>query len=326
MGHALGNNYGKFYSFQSKPVLLDLEFTVDATQVTGTSNVKGQGVSAVYMQSSGTPSAANPFVATTSAGYALIRLAYNYNRSYAISNVIRAPLTGGALAINGSALTAGIPYEIVTVGAGTKGAVTIAPVADSSGSLASTWFNLYDAYGNTFTIWFSVSGVGTAPTGTGGILVQQSISTNDSASTIGTALAITIAALPIAPGSAVFSFTAAATKDVTNLSDWQRVGVPKGVTPAVGVGFVATATGYSSRGGSTGTVKAFGTTGIDHIEVIGSANLSLAPIPMGGSPNVGGWILIQFMNSTTPTAPTAGSLVKMTILLEEATRVGGNNE
>lgn len=366
MGHALGNNYGKFYSFQSKPVLLDLEFTVDATNANGVTGVKGQGVQAVYMQSSATPSASNPFVNTTSAGLALIRLAYNYDRAYALSHTIRSPLTGSDLAINATALTAGVPYQITAVGHGEAGTVTIAPVADSSGSLASTWFRLYDNYGNTFVIWFSVSGVGSAPTIPGAILVQQSIATNDTAATIGTALAVTLNVLLAAqPGNVsapagVYSFTAtgtttvtavstqhspymplpgapadgtiatgftfAVTKYITNLQDWQAVGVPKGVTPAVGVSFVATATGYSTGGGSTGTVKAFTVSGISSIEVLGDDNLSISPIPMGGSPNTGGWILIKFILTTTATAPAASTGVKMTILLEQASRVGGNNE
>lgn len=366
MGHALGNNFGKFYGFQSKPVLLDLQFTVDKTNANGVTNVKGQGVEAVYMQSSATPSSSNPFVITTSAGYALIKLAYNYTRAYASSTILRSPVTGSNLAINGSALTAGVPYQITAVGHGEAGTATIAPVADSAGSLASTWFRLFDNYGNTFVIWFKVSGVGTAPTVPGAILVQQSITTGDSAATIGAALVVTIGALLAAqPGnvsapSGVFSFTAAGTttvtvvstqqspymplpgvpsdgtaatgftfaltKYITNLSDWQRVGLPKGVEPAVGVSFVATATGYSTGGGSTGTVKALTVSGVDSMELIGDVNLSLAPVPMGGSANAGGWVLVQFLLSGVATAPVDSSIVKMTILLEQATRVGGHSE
>ncbi len=370
MGHALGNNYGKSYSFQSKPVILDLEFQVLLADSAGygikAGSLKGQGVSQVFMQSSATPATGNPFVNTTSAGYFLVKLAYNYARAYCLDHKITSPVTGGALAINATALTAGLPYQIVTVGAGTAGAVTIAPVADVSGSLASTWFRLYDAYGNTFIIWFSVSGVGSAPVGVSGILVQQSIVTGDSAATIGTDLAVTIAALPSGI-SGVFSFTAtgtttvtatsttstpvagtpadgaiatgftfATTKSTTNLSDWQHVGVPKGVVPAVGVSFVATATGYTTGGASSGTVKAIGVSGIQTVEMIGDPNLSLGPIPMGGSPNTGGWLLGQFLSPTPntthydspmiPTAPADNSIVKMKVLLEQAARVGGNNE
>lgn len=362
MGHNLGNNYGKFYSFQSKPVILDAKFTVAATDSGGygVTNVKGQGINKVYMHTSATAAAGSPNPAV---GIALINLEYNYNRIYGGPWNIQAPLTGSALAINATALTVAQPYQIVTVGAGTAGAATIAPVADVAGSLASTWFRLYDAYGNTFIIWFSVSGVGSAPVGVSGTLVQQSIAASASAATIGTALAITIAALPSGV-SGVFSFTAsgtttvtvtstkavplagppadgaiatgftfALTKYTTNLADWQGVGVPKGVVPAVGVSFIATAVGYTTGGASSGTVKALGISGIQAMEILGDANLSLAPIPMGGSPNSGGWVMVQFLAPTSssvttliPTAPADTSIVYMQFLLEEATRVGGNNE
>lgn len=439
MGHALGNNYGKFYSFLSKPVELDLNFTVDATNGNGLGvrSVKGQGVKNVFMATSasftgnshtsttidgisgGTSSLVvgmiiagsgivagttivsiptsgsiiisvattstvsggtityvavgspmvNTGVATSSVGYALIELEYNYTRNYGGPLNLISPVTGANVAINSSALTVGLPYVIVSVGHGEAGTATIAPVADVSGNLAGTWFKLFDNYGNTFVIWFSVSGVGSAPIGTGGILVQQSISTNDTAATIGTDLAITIAALPSGI-SGVFSFTAtgtttvtvvstqhnpyqplpgapsdgtiptgftfAVTKYISNLQDWQKVGVPPGVVPAVGVSFIATATGYSTGGGSTGLVKAVGVSSILSVETIGDPNLSLSPIPMGGSANTGGWILIQFLAPTVsgsaydtpmiPTAPANNTVVSMNLLLEQATRVGGNNE
>jgi len=379
MGHALGNNYGKFYGFQSKPVWLDLQFQVNAADTggLGVTAVKGQGVSNVFMHTSQTAGKGpngylNPNPAT---GIVLVQLAYSYTRAYCTNYRITAPVTGSNLAINASALTAHQPYQITAVGHATAGAATIAPVADVSGSLASTWFSLYDAYGNTFIIWFSVAGVGSPPSlgpaavfGTQGLhYVQQSISTGDTAATIGTDLATTIAALPSGI-SGVFSFTATGTTTVTvtstgtglqlagvpsdgviptgftfalteyttNLQDWQGVGLPKGLVPTVGQSFIATATGYSTGGGSTGTVKAIGVSGITALEVIGDENLSMFPVAQGGSPNVGGWLMAQFLAPTVsgsaydtpmiPTAPADTSIVKMTLLLEQAARVGGNNE
>ena len=233
--------------------------------------------------------------------------------------------------------------------------MTIAPVADVAGSLASTWFRLYDSYGNTFIIWFSVSGVGSAPVGVSGTLVQQSISTNDTAATIGADLVITIENLLAAqPGNlqapaGVMSFTATGTTTVTvvstqtnpvgplpgapmdgaiptgftfanvdfstNEQDWLGVGLPKGVIPAVGASFIATTTGYSTGGGSTGLVIAPGVSGDSSLEVIGDPNQSIAPVPMGGSPNVGAWIMVQFLATTTPTNPANGSVVGMSFYM-----------
>jgi hypothetical protein len=301
-------------------------------------------------------------------GYALVQLHNNYNRYCGGFSGFVSPTTGGTIAINGSALTVGNPYIIASVGHATAGTVTIAPVADVSGSLASTWFSLYDAYGNTFIIWFSVSGVGKAPTGVSGTLVQQSITSGSSAATIGAALVITIENLLAAqPGnltapSGVDSFTASGTTTVTvvstqtnpigplpggpadgliatgftfavvdystNLQDWQGVGLPAGVTPSVGASFIATATGYSTGGGSTGLVVANGVSGISSIEVVGDPNQSLSPIPMGGSANIGGWIMVSFLASTSssvttliPAAPAAGSVCGLSFELEAGSMI-----
>lgn len=153
----------------------------------------------------------NTGVATASEGLAWINLKSNYNRYLGGFSGFVSPPSGSAKNIDATdaALTVGSPYTIATVGVGPKGAVTIAPVADSSGSLASTYFTLYDSYGNTFVIWFSVSGVGAPPNlgpglspsqlaaGARGLTyVQQTISSGATAANITTALALTIPALP----------------------------------------------------------------------------------------------------------------------------------
>ena len=284
------------------------------------------------------------------AGYAVIELENNYAQYLGGFSGFVSPLAGSNIAINGTALTVGQPYVIVSAGAASAGTVTIAPVADVSGSLASTWFRLYDAYGNTFIIWFSVSGVGAAPVGVSGTLVQQSILTNATAAQVGAALVLTIENLLAAqPGNitapaGIDSFTASGTTLVTVVSTqtnpvgplpgvpmdgliptgftfaktvyntngfcWRGVGLPNGVKPNVGAAFVATTTGVSSGGGSSGLVKVPGVSGIGSIEVVGDANQTLAPVPLGGSPNVGGWILVQFL-APTPTTVDAVPLVQV---------------
>jgi hypothetical protein len=419
MANLLGYNGGRFYSSLSQPVLIDCNFTVDATNgnglglrslkgslvknvfmntsaaFTGTSHtsnlidgiasgtaslvvgmpVQGSGIAAgttiltIASSSSITLSAATSSSTTGSityqaignpnpaAGYALIQLKESYARYAGGFSGFVSPSTGGTIAINSSSLTKGIPYIIAAAGHASAGAVTIAPVADSSGSLSSTWFRLYDAYGNTFIIWFYVTGVGgSAPIGVGGTLVQQTIAENASAATIGTALASTIALLPSGI-SGVNSFTATGTTTVTatstntnpygpvagppadgtiatgftfansvfttNQTAWQKVGLPAGVLPNVGASFIATATGYSTNGGSTGTVVAAGVSGCTGIEVIGDPNQSSAPIPMGGSGNHGAWILVQFIAATSssvttpiPTAPAQNTVVGMSFYME----------
>lgn len=299
------------------------------------------------------------------AGLAWVQLSANYNRYLGGFSGFASPTTGSLINIDATdaALTVGQPYIIASVGHAAAGTFTIAPVADSSGSLASAYFVAYDAYGNTWVVWFSVSGVGArpnlgpaAPDGVAGLhYVQQSILTNATAAQIGAALVLTLENLPSGIAS-VSSFTASGSSTVTvvntstspyhlpgvpadgvlptgfafaltvddhNLADWQGVGLPKGLFPTVGQSFVAKATG---SGKSTGQVIAVGVSSIVNTEVIGDPNLSLAPSAQGGSPNVGGWILVQFVAPTIsgsafdtpfiPKAPTNGSVAGMSFYVD----------
>ena len=303
-------------------------------------------------------------------GYALIQLSANYNRYLGGFSGFASPTAGSTLAINATALTIGDAYIVASPGHAAAGQATIAPVADVSGSLASKYIVLYDAYGNTFVVWFSVSGVGqrpnlgnAAPDGVAGLhYVQQSILTNATAAQIGAALVLTIENLPSGI-SGVNSFTASGTSTVTivntstaqyhlpgvptdglaplntgftlaltvddhNLADWQAVGLPKGLVPTVGQSFIATAQG---AGSSTGLAIAVGVSGITSMEVVGDPSQSLSPIPQGGSPNVGGWVLVQMLAPTpttvdavplvmvgpvVPTAPVAQSVVGMSFYVD----------
>ena len=276
-------------------------------------------------------------------GFAMIRLKSNYNRYLGGFSGYASPIAGSSINIDATdaALTVGNPYIITSVGHAAAGTVTIAPVADVSGSLASTYFVLYDAYGNTWVIWFSVSGVGARPNlgnaaadGTPGLhYVQQTIASGATAATIGAALVLTIENLPSGI-SGVMSFTATGTTTVTavntntnpynlpgvptdgvaatgftfaltvndfNLLDWQGVGLPKGLTPTVGQSFIATTTGF---GASTGSVHAPGISGITSMEVLGDPNQSFSPMPQSGSAYVGGWILVQLLAPTSTSVTT----------------------
>lgn len=345
----LGINGGRFYSFFNRPVWFDCNFIVDSTNGNGLGirSLKGAGVRNVFMNTSATPAKGNGgyLNPNPAAGYAIIQLHNNYNKYAGGFSGVAAPVSGSSLAINSTALTPGNPYVITSVGHATAGTVTIAPVADVSGSLASTWFRLYDAYGNTFIIWFSVSGVGSAPIGVSGTLVQQSITTGETAANIGAALVVTIENLLAAqPGnitapSGVDSFTATGTTTVTvvstqtnpigplpgvpadgtiptgftfasvdfstNAQAWTGVGLQTGVIPNIGAAFIATASGFTTGGGSTGTVQAPGETNVQSISVVGDPNQTLAPAPFAGSANVGGYIMIQFIGATSSSVTTS---------------------
>lgn len=349
MANVLGNNGGRFYSSLVRPVLIDCNFVVDSTNGNGLGirSLKGGNVRNVFMHTSASPGrgADNFLNPNPAVGYAVIQLKSNYFKYIGGFSGFSPTVTGSSLAINSTALTIGNPYIITSVGHATAGTVTIAPVADVSGSLASTWFRLYDGYGNTFIVWFSVNGVGAAPQNVSGTPVQVQLATGDSAATVGTKLAVVLNALlatqllnPYAP-SGVFSFTVTGTTTLTvvstqtnpygplpgvpadgipatgftfasvdfnsNLANWQAVGLPPGVVPNVGASFIAIATGSSTGGGSTGTVQSPGVSGMTSIEVVGDPNQSIAPIPMGGSGHSGGLILVQFLAPTNSSTTTA---------------------
>ena len=76
-------------------------------------------------------------------------------------------------------------------------------------------------------------------------------------------------------------------------AQWRTIGVPPGVTPAIGVSFIAIATGAGSGNTSSSRVQSPSASGVSVIENIGSPSADLGPIPVGGSPNYGGWLLFQ---------------------------------
>lgn len=99
-------------------------------------------------------------------------------------------------------------------------------------------------------------------------------------------------------------------------ADWLALGVQPGITPAVGVSFVAIATG---AGAGTGSVELTVASGIDHIELDGDPNTTLAPIPVGGSPHVGGFIYMKTYLSSTVTAPTNGTVISLVSYFSQST-------
>lgn len=94
-----------------KPVLLDCNFVVDAANGNGLGirSLKGPAVKAVYMHTSSTPAGGNP---NPAAGYIVVVLNDNYNRSYSGFNSIVSPISGTPL----TSITAGLAYSIVSLG------------------------------------------------------------------------------------------------------------------------------------------------------------------------------------------------------------------
>lgn len=128
----------------------------------------------------------------------------------------------------------------------------------------------------------------------------------------GSAVAVTA----IAPGS-VYVITSLGT---TTTAQWVTAGVPAGITPAVGVSFLAAAT---STG--TGAGKLVGISGVDAVELIGDSNTQFGPI---GSANQGGYVVFQCLSSTSssvttaiPTDPANGSVMFLSFYLSNSSVV-----
>jgi hypothetical protein len=100
----------------------------------------------------------------------------------------------------------------------------------------------------------------------------------------------------------------------TTLAQWVAAGVPVGVTPAVGLSFVAIET--ASIGG-TGTVLAVGTSGCVSVEVIGNTDLATSA---SIATNSGEWLILQCLNgSSAVTAPANNTVVGMTSFFDRST-------
>ncbi len=73
---------------------------------------------------------------------------------------------------------------------------------------------------------------------------------------------------------------------------WHAVGVPAGITPAVGVSFIALTVG-AGAGTSTSRVQLSTSSGISAVEVVGDPNTTIASSNI--ATNGGAWVLVKFL-------------------------------
>lgn len=99
-------------------------------------------------------------------------------------------------------------------------------------------------------------------------------------------------------------------------AQWQLIGVPAGVTPAVGVNFICTNAGGSANT-STSRVQATADSGVFKAELVPTANADLAPsIAAQGS---GAQLIIQLKDASGAlVAPAAGSAIRVSLLLSNS--------
>lgn len=214
-------NAGHFYAPETMPVLLSCNFVVDSTNGNGLGirSLKAPYIKAVYMHTTATPDPLNPNPAS---GTIVIQMQDNYNRSISGFDAIVSPVSGTALKIDNSALTAGVAYIITTLG---------------------------DA-------------------------------------------------------------TAAA---------WHALGVPIGITPAVGVSFIAASVGAGSNT-STSRVMTTAAAGsaVASIETVGDPNLSIAPLKSSGQ-KFGAQFILQCRDyAGAIAAPANGSVISLSFYLSNS--------
>lgn len=123
------------------------------------------------------------------------------------------------------------------------GTQTVALVADVSGSLNSKYFLLQDqASANLYYVWFNINSAGVDPLIAGRTAVPITGATNASAATLGTAVALAVAAL-----NSTNSFTTSGTSTVTitNKTAGPFVPMTDGAAPT-GFTFAVTAGGKTT--------------------------------------------------------------------------------
>lgn len=211
----------RIYTGHVMPVLIDCNFVVDSANGNGLGirSLKGPYVANVFMHTSATPAGGNPNPAS---GTIVVQLQDNYNRIFSGFNSKVSPVSGSALKIDNSALTAGVAYVISTLG---------------------------DA-------------------------------------------------------------TAAA---------WHTLGVPSGVTPAVGVAFIAASVG---AGANTSTSRVMASaasgSGVATIESVGNGNLSIAPSPSANQ-GFGAQFILQCRDyAGALVAPADESVISLAFLLSNS--------
>lgn len=352
---APGINAGHFYSNVVTPIKIDCNFIVDATNGSGLGqrSLKSNGyVRNVFLHTSATPGKGDGYTNPNPAvGFALIQMKGNYKVYLGGMSGFVSPSTGSTIQIaSSSVLTQHNPYIIASVGAALAPAFTVAAVADSSGSLAGTYFLASDQYSNNFLFYNVVSGVGLPPSLTGAlsnyVAIPVSFATNAANSVVGAAIATAMGAVNgsnswtasnsghtvtvtgklttvnFSPFPQDFNtgFTISTVTYTSIAAAWQSVGLTPGLVPTVGQSFIATATGGASI--STGaTVIAPGVSGITSVEVVGDPNQSISNSSLAA--NGGAWILVQFLGSTSssattlvPTAPASGSVVGLSFFFD----------
>jgi hypothetical protein len=136
-------------------------------------------------------------------------------------------------------------------------------------------------------------------------------------SPVGTAVVITSA---LVVGTA---YTITIVGDATP-ADFIAIGVPVGVTPAVGVTFIAAAVGAGTSTVTRVAPSAAAGSGVRTVEILGNANTTMSPNLSSGQ-GFGAQVILQFRDSSGAiAAPVTGSVIQLSLLLSNSSvLIGG---
>jgi hypothetical protein len=132
----------------------------------------------------------------------------------------------------------------------------------------------------------------------------------------GTPIVVTAAGAHLVPGTAYIIVSLG----TTTTAEWHSLGVPAGVTPAVGVSFISgSLTGIGVGSGAVEITAAAGTN-IASIETVGDPNLSINPDPAAiPAQGYGASIILQCRDYTGAiAAPADGSVISLAFYLSDS--------
>lgn len=293
----MGNRwYTQFFgTLHKKPVLMDCNFIVDSTNGNGLGirSLNGAGISGVYMKTSASFSGAT-------------------HTNTVIDSIADTSSLAVGMPLSGTGIAAGTVIQSIT----SSTAIVVTPATTG-----------------TATVTINYAGVGSpTPTGPGTGYILVKFQDNFNYYLHGTSgfispqsgSNISISGSSVMTIGKAYVITSVGTSTQAN---WNAVGLPLGVIPAVGEAFIATVTG---GGTGTGVVQASSVSGISHLEVVGDpnqtfgANYNGAAI-LGGS--AGSYLIAQCLAPTlTVGAYTpAGTISTPTLTMNSYTPAGTNN-
>lgn len=283
-----------YYTMHKEPIQIDCNFIVDPTNGNGLGirSLKGAGVPAVYMH---TTPAATTATSVFASGVTTVPVSSTVN--LVLGEVVTDTTTSGNIAGGTTIIAINTISNTVTLSSATLGASAASP-------------------GDTLSFAMTAALAGNPNPASGYIDVRFDSNYNFYyGGYSGFVSPLSGAPLTSTTAGSVYVITSLGT---TTLAQWQAAGLVVGNAPLVGSSFTAIATGAI---GGTGTVEVPATThsGIDHIEVIGDANLTLQSSAgsVFGRANGSGMRLACLFEGAL-TAPAAGTAIGLTFVFSNS--------